>query len=196
MCVRCRVARCLAENPHVSAFFFFRNIRVRLCWTISREEKLTCGWGNKPGADNLCCFFAVWLTGLPPVWMRRGKNVSRILRWAVGTAGKAIHLRKAQGIVGHCATEKYKPLQRVSAEWDTCAVLHKTTTAGRGHPVSRRRFFQLGPPGVEPATPSPPERSTNEHDVLLRNKTNCFKSLFLVLPWMTQLLRLLVKLTV
>lgn len=33
-----------------------------------------------------------------------------------GSVGKAIHLRTAQGIVGHCAEEKGRALQRVSAE--------------------------------------------------------------------------------
>lgn len=33
-----------------------------------------------------------------------------------GSVGKAIHLRTAQGIVGHCCEEKGRALQRVSPE--------------------------------------------------------------------------------
>ncbi len=33
-----------------------------------------------------------------------------------GSVGKAIHLRTAQGIVGHCSEEKGRALQRVPAE--------------------------------------------------------------------------------
>lgn len=33
-----------------------------------------------------------------------------------GSTGKAIHLRTAQGIVGHCSDDKVRALQRVSTE--------------------------------------------------------------------------------
>lgn len=81
------------------------------------------------------------------VRLEQVKSASWVLSWVTGCMGKVIHLRNAQGIVGHCAEEKARALQRVSAEREPLVPFYTTynnTTTGWTNRINSLFFHPCG----------------------------------------------------